>query len=401
MIENRSKPLEVGVKGDSNLFGFVVTLNFEHGLLKDSPTYDGSRESTVPENVRDHHSTLTHEGIHFFHALSTSYLYRLATDLFKEVAHCRSLVRAIPASTAIRLPLTGMEGLGRKFAALGVKVTALSCPQIPGISALDIIEGAAVYISYRFHLRDMGHDGLLERLRAAYGSGSSPYCDAFRLADWYLGEDLFEVFSPMCFLALCSADPGLTYCRSIEILGKSGILHYNKHPSFDEVVATVSAAGIDEFRTAFEEIEISGQHPILTPYINQLSREFHDFPFKEFFARPYEFNDSNWFEYLVPPLVRYDDGHGIVARKLPTFANETSERDRVRILIHFTATGGAALAMASPADYYMQCPHTGCPHYRLRLCHAFAPIPKHYRECGFPDTFESVFQRPLQMVERG
>lgn len=407
MTPSRPTPLADGVLGDTNLFGFVVTLNFTHELLKNSGSYAGNQEVNVPQQVRDHHSTFTHQGIHFFHAMSTSYLYRFAVVLWKEVQRSRDLVRGIPRGTTIRLPLLGTKLLGEMFAAMRIKSNALSCPQIPGVSAHDVIESAAVFISYRMHLPDMDHGSLMNRLDATFGSGLSPYCDAFRLGDWYLGEDLFEVFSPICFLALCSVDPGLTYCRSIETLGKSGILRRNKHPSFREIVSLMSATGISEFRTAPEEIDISGKHPILTPYILQLMRERPDLQFAEFGARPYESDDSDLFEYLVPPLVRYADGRGILSAKLPTLlplAANISESDRARqhsaFLVHFTAICGAVLAMAEPADYHMQCPHKECPYYRLRLCYAYAPIPEHHRECGFVDTFEDLFQRPLQIVER-
>lgn len=407
MTPSRPAPLDSGIRGDTNLFGFVVTLNFNHELLSDSPSYAGVREADVPEIIRDHHMALTHEGIHFFHAMSTSYLYRLAVSLWREVQSCRTELRSMPVGTPIRLPVRGMERLGKMFADLGVKSTAVSCPEISGISALDVIEGAAVFISHRMHLPDIDHAGFLNRLNTLYGSGTSPYCDAYRLADWFLGDDLFDVFAPMCFLALCSVDPGLAYCRAVEIIGKSGILRRGRHPSFREIVDLAGATDIGDVRSAPDVIDDGGPHPILTAYIHQLIRERPNLPFDEFAARPYESGDAELFKYLVPPMVRYGDGRGCLSPKLPdllSLATDTPENERVRqhsaFLIHFTAVCGAVLGMAQPADYYMQCRHRDCPYFSLRLCHAFAPIPDHYRDCGFIVTFQDVFGHPLRMVTR-
>jgi hypothetical protein len=257
------------------------------------------------------------------------------------------------------------------------------------------------------HLPDIDHLGFLNRLDAFYGSEPSPYCDAFRLGDWYLGDDLFEVFSPLCFAALCSANPGVTYCRSIEMLGRSGIFRRNRHPSFREISEIIRTPDIGDLRTAPEEFSISGTHPILTPYIRQLLQEQSDLHFTEFAARPYESHDLELFKYLTPPLVRFADGHALLSPKLPklvTLPLDISKEDLVRqysaFLIHLNALCGAVLAMAAPADYYMQCPHRDCPYFSLRLCHAFAPIPKHYKECGFIVTFEDVFETPSKTIVR-
>jgi hypothetical protein len=316
-------------------------------------------------------------------------------------------VRALAPDAPLRIPVPGMEGIARKFAALSVKSNILVTPGIEGISALDVMEGAAVLVAYRSHLPAIDYVSLLQRLSDEFGDASSPYCDALRLADWFLGEDVFEVFSAVCYLSLCSSDPGRTFCRSIEVLGKSGLLRRNKRPPFRELALLMRTSDVGQLRTAAEEIGRSGEHPILTPYLAQLMHECPHERLVEFAARPYEFHDAEVFDYVTPPLVRFADGQGILARKLPEIgrlrrATKDAERNRqiCGVLIHLTALCGAVWTMAEPADYYMQCPHRGCPHYRLRLCHAFAPIPPSYQECGFPQTFADAFHKSMTAVER-
>ena len=80
-------------------------------------------------------------------------------------------------------------------------------------------------------------------------------------------------------------------------------------------------------------------------------------------------------------------------------------RKNVNFLVHFMAVCGAAAGLErngeERTDVYMQCPHIACPHYELRLCHTFIPIPPSFQECGFVSTFEDVFKKPLSLVEGG
>jgi hypothetical protein len=405
MKDIRPSPLQAGIYGETNLFGFIVTVNFSKKPLDSK--FEGQLESHVPEEVRSTNLTLTHEGVHFLHAMSTSYLYLLAVNLWNEIPRFTKYIKAMPVDQPIFIPSPALEQLRDLFSRLPAKSSVLSTPEIAGISPLDIIEGAAVFISDRMTLPDINHQQFLDRLARNYGTLPGVYCAAYRLADWYLGEDAFEVFSPLCFVALCTADPALTYCRLIQTLGRSGLLRRNKHPSVQEILGVADPADIKAARTAPEEIAVSGTHPVLTPYIEQFMEEHSEIAFAEFAARPYEFDDLNLFNYTTPPIVRFNDGHGLLARKLPkilpvkeTLGEVEYRRQISTFLVHFAALCGAVLAAADGGEHYMQCPHTDCPHHSLTMCHAFAPLPPSYQECGFVKTFESVFGVPLQRIRR-
>jgi hypothetical protein len=269
-----------------------------------------------------------------------------------------------------------------------------------------VIEGAAVFIATRMNLLDMHHEGYMTRLQETFGSSTSPYCNAYRLGDWFLGEDLFEVFAPLCFIALCTPQPGLAYCRLLSSVGKSGLLRRIKIPSAQEIAATVSDPDLGEIRVAAELLKSGSYHPILTPYLMQVLAQPETMPFREFAARPYAYKDQGLISFFLPPITRHRNGYGISSPLLPNLLGlsgdlsaDEQRRKNLSFLVHFIAMCGAAMAMANPADYYMQCPHTVCPYYGLRLCHAFAPVPPNYQACGFPETFEHIFNHPLSMVD--
>jgi hypothetical protein len=326
-------------------------------------------------------------------------MYRQAMLLWREVQACAQRIRDLPQGQAIDLPVAGSEGMSSIFAVMKDKRGASSTPAVRMLSALDIIEGVAVFIQSRMNLHGLTHDGFMQILEKAYGATASTYADAYRIADWYLGEDLFEVFSPACFFALCTEDPGPAFCRIIEELGKSGLLRKQKRPAARDI-AQVCLNGVSGgLRTGPEEINFSGKHPILFPYIMQAMELLKGKDFVEFGARPYECHETTVFDAVMPPLVRHRGGFGVQARFLPDFLGRPDgAKGNSAFLIHFTAVCGAAMAMALPGNYYMQCPHRECPHHKLRLCHAFAPIPKDYRDCGFVETFQATFEKPISQV---
>lgn len=412
----RPAPLDESQWGETNLFGFIVTVNYEMEtlteILKAKDAERLSREPDVPEDIRNYLSTLSHEVIHFIHSVATSYMYRQAIRMWGEVRRCRNHVRDLPNGQPIHLPLVGVKGISETLADFGRKSTLLSAPPIEGITAYDVLEGAAVFISHRMHLPDMGHDDYLGRLVQMFGDASSPYCNAYRLGAEFFGEDFFEVFSPLCFFALCSADPGSTYCRSLQAIGKSGFLRRNRRPSVREIGEIVAASGVGRLRTAAEELQNKLQHPILTPYMLQITRNPANPPIVEFAARPYAYENVDLFELFMPPIVRHRGVLSVGARKLPDFLglpgdvpDEERRRQNTSFLVHFMAVCGAAVGMekehAERADCYMQCPHTACPYYSLRLCHTFVPVPPSFEECGFVSTFEDVFGKPLALMEGG
>jgi hypothetical protein len=405
--EPRPAPLDHGVRGDTNLFGFIVTVNYPSTEL--SPDVQGLLEHEIPDVIRDSRSTITHEGIHFLHAAMSSFMYRNAARLWSELQRCVKLAKQFPVGDPITLR-SAAERFNLIFAEFDRESRALRTDQIAGLSPRHIIEGAAVYLADRMHVPDIRHSDFLHRLATTYGDGRSHYADAYRLGAHFLGESLFEIFSPLCLLSLCTSKPANTFCRGILAIQKSGILRTNHRPSAQEIGAIAVEHGIKGIRTAPQELKDGVEHPILGPYILEYLAQPEDVPFLEFAARPYERDLSTLTKFFTPPLFRFSDGVAIVNPHLPDLlrlekplSDEDRRRKNIQFLFAFTTISGAVLRMALPEqyDYYMQCPHNACPYYELRLCHSYPPIPTDYTRCTFPEWFSDVFQRNPDRVTLG
>jgi hypothetical protein len=85
MTEGRLPPIDEVQLGDTNLFGFMVTVNFSRESLDWTDGKTSRREDEVPSSIRLFQSTFSHECVHFIHALMTSYLYCTAVRMWEEV----------------------------------------------------------------------------------------------------------------------------------------------------------------------------------------------------------------------------------------------------------------------------------------------------------------------------
>jgi hypothetical protein len=109
----------------------------------------------------------------------------------------------------------------------------------------------------------------------------------------------------------------------------------------------------------------------------------------------------------MPPLFRFSDGlmqPNFMLPDLLQLPGEMSKADRQRknlqSLISMVTISGAMLRMAFDSEYefYMQCPHTECPYFHKRLCHAYPPVPKDYQSCTFPEWFRDAFRQDLERL---
>jgi len=273
------------MKGDISLFSWVATINIPD-MANEETTKAGS-ENELPPDQREFALTLTHESIHFIQALSTSYMYRSSCLLWSEVQKVVREIQQLSPSTILTLPFQMNTSIGIMLDQMRAKKGHLSAPNISGISATDLIEGAAVYIAQRMHEPTLNNREYLQLLEAQYSKGNlRVYSDAYRLAEWYLGDDIFDIFSVICFLALCSEEPGATFCKYIQVLGRSGILYTHKRLTVHDLAHLGAIAGITEPITAPQEINVSGVHPILFRYIMDLiENPPHGIRFVDFAAR--------------------------------------------------------------------------------------------------------------------
>lgn len=398
-------PIDETMRGDTNLFGWIVTINLPHvpDIFDGSSSGDATAE--VPLEYRDYASTRTHEGIHFIQALTSSYIYRNACLLWEEIKSCIEQVKSLPKGTSVTLPIQLNSKIHSLLTNMRRKSTNLSTPTISGISPLDIIEGAAVYITSRIHQPHLKYEDFGRELENNYGDKiHRVYTDAYLLTEWYLGKSTFDIFSVICYLSLCSYDPGDTFCKYVRALGRSGVIREYERLSSQDIINVGLHYGIKELKTAPQEIEISGEHPVLFPYIKNIIDSFQvGFPFVEFASRPYESNDIEIFRIMSPPLIRQRGGRGIVSCKLPTFlpphlAEGVDWTDNINLIAQISSISGAVMAMLMTGQYYLQCPHHECPYYELRLCNSHIYVPDRFELCSFPILFERIMGLPLKDI---
>jgi hypothetical protein len=404
MDDRYARPiLDEGVPGLTSLFSWMVTIDQPdvHDAYSNGST--SSAEDPVPTEYQEFSMLLTHEQLHFMQAITTSYLYRLACRAFAEVQAAVAHVKNLPKGH-VKLPISLQWRLPDMLDDMRVKSTELSTPEIPGISALDLMEGSAVYVGQRMQRTGMTNKSYLNYLATSFGAARmGQYSDAYHLAEWYLGDDVFEVFSAICYLALCTEEPGEVFCRYIRALGKSGILNETKKPSTQQIVDIGWTYGIRTVTSSYTEMEKGSRHPILTAHMLSFMANFPEgFPFLEFAARPYEFHDGNIFLNVMAPMTLFRGGTGLSAKYLPDYtksdgsrAEGDARRTSLDILVGLHTLCGAILAMLLPEEHVMQCPHLECPFHKLQLCYARPMIPAHFEECTFPGFIKEMLGQDL------
>ena len=395
--------LDEGVPGITSLFSWIVTVDQPSKLSALSGGSASGPSDLVPIEYLEFAALLTHEQLHFMQAITTSYLYRVACRAFDEIRTVLAYVKKLPNGRE-ELPLQIESSLPGLLDSMKAKSKELTTPEVAGISALDLLEASAVFVGQRMHWPEMTNKRYLQYLAESFGAaGIGQYSDAYRLAEWYLGDDVFEVFSAICYLALCTEEPGEVFCQYIRALGKSGILTETKRPSIQQIVDIGGAYGIRSLTTAYTEMAEGRRHPILTAHMLAFMATMpEDFAFLEFAARPYEFDDANIFMNVLAPMTRFRGGVGSTPKYLPDYtkldgsrAEGDAHRASLELLVALHTLCGALMAMLLPREYVMQCPHGNCPYYELRLCHARPMIPAHFEECEFPSFVKEMLGHEL------
>jgi hypothetical protein len=278
-------PLPGYLRGEANLYAWMVTLNDEYTAQPDQARYQ---------------EALVHEGVHFMHAITTSYVYLKACSFFKEIQEIRRKIISTP--DPIKLPAPIESRISAILATMAQKSIRLTTPSIPGVSALDLMEGTAVLVASHTCEPHLNYKAFMEMLGEKYSS-QRQYCDAYLLADHYLGESSFDLFPVLSFLSLCTEDPGLSFCRYIELVGKSGLLNVRMRLYASDVLHLGQQNGI-ECVTAVEA-SIENEHPILKPYIEQYRAEKRKFPLIEFGSRPYEWRHLDVHRLMTPLVINF------------------------------------------------------------------------------------------------
>src|SRR5687768_11796599 len=114
------------MKGDINLFGWMVTVNLPDRLSGTGT--DGFHDALQ----HDFDVNLTHESIHFIQALSTGYVFGKACSLWDEVLRVVHEVKQIPVGQPIPLPLRVDSDILTILEEMRIKSNELTTPDIEG-----------------------------------------------------------------------------------------------------------------------------------------------------------------------------------------------------------------------------------------------------------------------------
>lgn len=336
--------------------------------------------------------TFRHETVHFWHAISTSFLYsyscnyiNFCIDALNTVRHGSKRYGDIPFSE-----------FQPKFNELTELLLSPSAP----IRTIDVIEGCAVVCAYRMNFPRGSHKGFLRHLDERH-SGQKEYRSAYLFATKILDESAFDLFAPACYLALQGDSPGrnletiLLYARDgVEIAPREYIVE-------DPLAFLLEAANMQEegcfpsvvARSLQQFTQGYFSHPILQPYIEKIAQSQH-LRLADIFARPYIYDEnpqhgqevSDFLFDVSPPLHVYSGRAGLLMG-----LGQRLGKDYGIIIHHLTAIVGLAARLVFDARSQMLCPHQNCPVYKTNLCQGYLAFPlDDYKKCKFPELLEGI-----------
>ena len=395
-----------------------------------SVIYGGRAHS---KNHYDSVITFFHESTHFWHSLSTNFFYEYSCEYY------------FSSINAIKY-LAGVRGRSHGISHLFDKANQMlrSSSDSP-IQAIDVIEGSAVFNSYRICVFKPSHEDFLRYL---HDEPIGPqYKKAYHYATQILEEDAFELFSPICYVALQKPDPGkyfidvISKIQTIKHRGSELSARIQENPlSF--ILEVMSSSTDDHLLPAILPYMAGNhtmQHPILNPYImyiaqiTQASHVSNDWA-EDMFARPYHFlrqnfsnlphnlmehlfygyggqttakfvpvNDFNSFKLVSPIRIHVNPKeahtmHGPVTYENPisvVFAGLGREisNDYLTFVSNITALFGIILAIQvkDKDQISTYCPHQQCPIYNTKLCVKYFKFPQNgYNFCEFPEIVMSA-----------
>lgn len=380
-------------------------------------------EDDVQELIRRHDyegmHPLFHEVMHFYQAISTNFLFWFSASFaFTEGAILNLFAVLFLKEQTFDDALKSPSPLGSK-SAFDKLVATLTSDEGP-ITTLDVIEGNAEHFAYRAQCFFSDGWAFFRDLERRH-PGSNKYTRAYLYAHEKLGAAAYDLFGPVCFLALQAQKPGEAFVGIIEaamrarssaevaedpvallftLTNKSyddcfihhfihhGLTENFRHPDF--TIKTKLYAYLDGNNKLVDE----GAHAVLQPYL-QKAVQYAPTKVVDFFARPYHYmlegvpqhtkDICNFIHRLFPPL--------IVSRKSrnPLVFGITEELGReyfVR-MVYATALSGVVSRCYAGVTDVMLCSHSECPLYNKKLCHRWLIIPNDYRECGFPQFLKA------------
>lgn len=148
--------------------------------------------------------TLNHELFHAFQICTTGYLYRLCTELLREIV--RIIIAVSPEVDIFEVIERPPAGTAR----INELLHAMDAANPDGITVRDLVEGYAFYGHAALHDPALKAAAFSRRLDDA---PAEEYRRAFRYCEAQLGRRAFGIFPLLCYLSLLFRDPPDVFCR--------------------------------------------------------------------------------------------------------------------------------------------------------------------------------------------
>lgn len=331
--------------------------------------------------------TFRHETVHFWHAISTSFLYsyscnyiNFCIDALNTVRHSSKRYEDIPFSE-----------FQPKFNELTELLLSPSAP----IRTIDVIEGCAVLCAYRMNFPRGSHEGFLRHLDERH-SGQREYRNAYLFASKILGASTFDLFAPACYLSLQGDNPGRNL-ETILLYARDGVeIAPHEYIVEDPLSFLLEATNMQEegcFPYLVRRSMPKGyfSHPILQPYIEKIAQTT-NLRVSDIFARPYLYENNSRDEIgdfltdMSPPLHIYSGRAGLLMG-----LGQRLGKDYGIIIHHLTAIVGLTARLVFDTCSQMLCLHQNCPVYKTNLCQRYLAFPlDDYKKCKFPELLEGI-----------
>jgi hypothetical protein len=334
--------------------------------------------------------TFRHETMHFWQAISTSFLYSYS---------CNYVNFCIDALNAVRHGGKGYTDIPfTEFQSKFNQLTEILLSPSQAIRTIDVIEGCAVFCAYRMNFPHASHEGFLRHLDERH-SGQKEYRNAYLIATKMLGESAFELFAPACYIALQGDNPGRNL-ETIFLYAKDGLQFASHYDIFDDPLtflleeAHMQEEGCFPFTVARSLPQFTQgyfSHPILQPYIERIAQTT-NLRLSDIFARPYLYENnsqdeiSSFLSDMYPPVHVYSGRTALLMG-----LGQQLGKDYSIIIHHLTAIVGLASRLVFDTRSQMLCPHHNCPIYKTSLCQGYLAFPlDDYEKCKFPELLEGI-----------
>lgn len=336
----------------------------------------------------DAFQTIRHETVHFWHAISTNFLYSYSCNYIQFCIDAINCVRH-DGKSYNDIPYYEFQDRFREL-------TSQLLSSSGSIRTIDVIEGCAVLCSFRMNYSNVSHQSFLNHLKQRH-SGQQEYESAYLFATQMLGEHAYDLFAPACYLALQGDNPGRNL-ESILLFARDGLQHVPpKYITEDPLSYLIEVASLSEdgcFPSVVQKQIPQGyfSHPILQPYIERIAQAS-NLRLADIFARPYIYEGleqkqevSEFIEDISPPLHFYSGRRGLLMGM-----GQKLGKDYGIIIHHLTAIVSIVARIVFDIRQEMLCPHKQCPVYKTNLCQRYLAFPlDDYKKCKFPELLEGI-----------